>query len=114
MEDSRWVRLVAVGLVLAALAIAYFLLSGSFVKTKPKSQVSKTVVVETPTPEVEAASVAVTPQPATTSAYTRILNRTQDQGGIVILPKTGFPAALVAVFSVSAVISGWGLRKFPH
>lgn len=117
MEDPRWVRIIAVGLVLAALAIGYFLLSGSFVKTKPKSEVLNKVVVETPvaaTPKPATASAYVPTRREESSAYTRILNRTQAQSGVTTLPRTGFPAALVAVFSVSAVISGWGLRKFPH
>lgn len=104
MENPGWMRIIVVGLVLAALAIGYFLLSGSFVKTKPKSEVSnKTVVAETP--------VAATPKPATTSAYTRIVNRAQ--GGTQTLPATGFPLALVGVFSAGAAVAGFGLRKFP-
>lgn len=109
MEDPRWVRLIAVGLVLAALAIVYFLLSGSFVKTKPKSEVSNKVVAEIPV------NPSPSPRPATQSAYTRIVNRTQGiQDGVQTLPRTGFPVVLIGVFSVAAIAAGLGLRKFPH
>lgn len=102
----------AVGLVLAALAIGYFLLSGSFVKSKPKTESLNEVVVETPTPRPSV--LGVNDRSATGSAYTRILNRTQAQSEIQTLPNTGFPVVLVVIFSASAIISGWGLRKFPH
>ncbi|TSC86304.1 MAG: Uncharacterized protein G01um10147_916 [Microgenomates group bacterium Gr01-1014_7] len=109
MENPGWMRLIVVGLVLAALAIGYFLLSGSFVKTKPKSEVSnKVVVVETPTPKVSGVT-------ATASAYTRIVNRTQGiQGGVQTLPATGFPLTLIGIFSAGAAVAGFGLRKFPN
>jgi len=123
-ESNRWLRLITVGLVLSALAVGYFLLSGrltsnSFVKTK--SQESKTVpsafpeaveVNSSPAPSVLGLNSTPSPLPSNTSAYTRIVNRTQ--GGVQTLPRTGFPITLAVIFSASAMISGWGLKKFPH
>ena len=108
MDDPRWLRLVTIGLVLAALAVGYFLMTGKlFSPTKIKSQ--------TPSPQVLGQN---TPQPSPlptsspTSAYERIASRTQSQ--TQTLPATGFPAGLAVVFSASAIIAGYGLRKFPH
>ncbi len=120
MENPAWVRMIVVGLVLAILAAGYFLLSGSFVKSKPKIESSKTVV-ETVTPVVNGAMyISPTPKPSTQSAYNTILNRTQNQnqnggqGGIQTLPRTGFPVGLISLLSASLAIAGWGLRRFPH
>ena len=111
MEDTRWFRLITVGLVLAALAVGYFLLSGSFIKSKPKTE-NSAVFNATPAPTPKPSVLGVNNQPSTPSAYTRIVNRAQ--GEVQKLPNTGFPIGLAAVFAFSAIISGWGLRKFPH
>ena len=106
METSPWLKLITVGLVLAALAVGYFLLSGKLSSnSNTKTSVLGQNVQTTPTPVAVAS-----PSPA--SAYQRIANRTQ--GGVSTLPKTGFPVGLAVVFSASAMISGWSLRKFPH
>lgn len=113
MDDPRWLRLITIGLILAALAVGYFLLTGRF------SSTSTTKTQPSPTPSVlgqdlQAASTsnpASTPAPTPASAYNRIVSRTQ--GGATTLPKTGFPLGLAVVFSISAIISGFGLRKFP-
>lgn len=107
MENPGWVRLVVVGLVLAALAIGYFLLSGSFVKTKPKSDVSNRIgVVETPAPDtsIKVATASPTPKPAVNG---------QPASAVQTLPATGFPLALIVVLSAGATVAGLGLRKFP-
>ncbi len=124
MENPAWVRMIVVGLVLAVLAVGYFLLSGSFVKSKPRIDSVKTTVVETPTGAVNgvAMNISPTPTPATQSAYNRIVNRTQNQnqyqygtqGGTQTLPRTGFPVGLISLLSASVAIAGWGLRRFPH
>lgn len=108
MEDPRWLRLITVGLVLAALAVGYFLLTGRL------SSNSATRVQPTPIPSVLGRDVQTTPtsSPTSASAYTRIANRTQ--GSVQTLPKTAFPTGLAVVFSISAIIFGWGLKKFPN
>lgn len=108
MDDSRWLRFVTIGLVLAALAVGYFLFTGRFAPNiSTRTQAS-------PSPSVLGEDAQATPSPSPTpeSAYERIVDRTQS--GTQTLPNTGFPLGLVAVFSLSALISGWGLRKFPH
>lgn len=109
MDDSRWLRLVTIGLVLAALAVGYFLVTGRLASN------SATKTGSAPTPSVlgqNAQTTTPTPSPTPASAYERIVDRTQS--GTQTLPNTGFPVGLAAVFSLSALISGWGLRKFPH
>ncbi len=123
MEDPRWLRLVTIGLILMALAVGYFLFSGrlsSNSATRTESQANRVVqsptltVTPAPTPTVLGRNTLVTPTPSSSSAYLRIVNRNQAQGGVQTLPRTGFPIGLTAIFSASAIISGWGLRKFPH
>ena len=133
MDVPKWLRLVTIGLVLAALAVGYFLLTGKLASnsvTKPSTQVSKSVPTATPfasasitqTPSIVGQNNRVSPAPAFTptptptpvSAFNTIVNRTKGGQETKALPSTGFPAGLIAVFSVSAVIVGWGLRRFPH
>lgn len=118
MDDPRWLRLITIGLVLAALAVGYFLLSGRLSSSNITKQPS-------PSASVLGQDIKVSPSPAgglTTiptaiptstpaSAYSRIVDRNQSQ--IQVLPNTGFPVGLAIVFSVSAIISGFGLRKYP-
>lgn len=118
MEDPRWLRLLTVGLVLAALAVGYFLFTGRFSSNSATKRVAQVVV--SPSPSVTSASpvptsspkVSPTPSATPSSAYATIANRTK--GGVQTLPRTGFPLDLAAVLAVSVMISGWGLRKFPH
>lgn len=112
MDDPRWLRVVTVGLILAVLAVGYFILTGGFSVSKPKTvqtQDSQIAGVISPSPIATAE-----PQPTATpaSAYSRILERTQ--ANVQTLPNTGFPAGLAAVFSVGTIITGWSLRKYPH
>lgn len=132
MEDPKWLRLITIGLILAALAIGYLLLSGRL-STKSSiqkvSQTGETTVSasSSATPSVVAleqdtkadlnAGSKQSPPPApdrkvATSAYARIVSRTQSN--VKTLPKTGFPEVLAGVVSVGIMIAGLGLRKFPH
>jgi len=105
MQDNIWLRLITVGLVLTALAIGYFLLSGRLFSNSTKTQ--------SPSPtSVLGQNAKPTASPSPSSAYAKIAERTQNQPQV--LPKTGFPVGLAVVFSVSAIISGWSLRRFPH
>lgn len=132
MEDSKWLRLMTIGLVLAALAVGYFLFVGRFSSdiTKTGSKVSQatpsasssaspSTTVGTPKPSVlgqntQAGSTS-SPSPTPTSAFSRIVSRNQGNGSAVTtLPRTGFPAGLAAILAISTMISGWGLRRFPH
>ncbi len=134
MENPTWARMIVVGLILAILAAGYFLLSGGFVKSKPKTtatsvQTSQVVATDTPAASgnvgvgmVYTPTPSPTPKPSTPSAYNTLLQRNQNQAqnqygtqnNPQTLPRTGFPVGLAVVFSISAAISGWGLRKYPH
>ncbi|MBI2085727.1 hypothetical protein HYT74_00130 [Candidatus Daviesbacteria bacterium] len=118
MEDPRWLRLLTVGLVLAALAVGYFLFTGRFSSNSDTRRVAQVVV--SPSPSVTPASpvptsapkVSPTPSAIPSSAYNAVANRTK--GGVQALPRTGFPLDLAAILLVSVMISGWGLRRFPR
>ncbi|MBI2039935.1 hypothetical protein HYT18_02590 [Candidatus Microgenomates bacterium] len=118
MDDPRWLRLITIGLVLAALAVGYFLISGGFSARKvSNSQVEVAQIEGSPTSSPSPSSVLgqdtfMAPSPTPASAYSRIAERTK--GGVETLPKTAFPTFLLGIISASAIIAGWGLRKFPH
>lgn len=122
MDDPRWLRVITVGLVLAALAVGYYIVTGAFSikKATPQTQINKTVQdnsnptllpSENNTPSVEL-SPKPSSQPKATSAYDRIIARNQAQ--IQTLPKTGIPVGLIVLLSTSVMTVGLGLRKFPH
>lgn len=120
MDDPRVLRIITVGLVLAVLAVAYFLLTGGFgarSKTAQTTQTTQTTQVKgvaSSNPTASATQATSSPKPSPSgaqSAYDRIVDR--NQAGVTTLPKTGFPAGLAVVFSASAIISGLSLRKFP-
>lgn len=121
MEDPRWLRLLTVGLVLAALAVGYFLFTGKFSTstTKKETQVSRATPTTSPSATLTSspapvARVSPSPTPTSTpvSAYSIVANRTK--GGAQTLPSTGFPVGLTVALSVSVMIVGFGLRRFPH
>lgn len=116
MDDPRWIRFLTIGLVLAAVAVGYFLLTGrlasnSATKTgfKPNGNVGIGVTVQ---PSVLGQNTQASPFPSPMSAYDRIANRNQQN--VQTLPATGFPVELAAALSVSVMLTGWGLRRFPH
>ncbi len=135
MENPRWLNVIAVGLVLAAMAFGYFLLSNRFFQSRQqnKSQVvqrmvqtsPQSLVAFSPKPSVlgENNSVSqpiptptpisiITPSPSPLSAYGQIVRR--NQANLKILPKTGFPDILLGIFSIGAIVAGLGLSKFPN
>ena len=129
MENPNWLRLIVVGLVLAAMAFGYFLLSNRFVSTKNTKIQKTTQVVEktqpTQEPDIVAVQPSVTPSaspisspranvtPTNSPAYTKIAERT-NKGGIQTLPKTGAPLFFMGIGALSAIATGLGLRKFPN
>ncbi len=116
MDDPRWLRIITVGLVLAILAVVYFLLTGGFSVSKPKQAQTQTTqttkVVESPKPSATIIPVA-TAKPAQTASSSASTQVGRAQGNVQTLPSTGFPAGLAVVFSASAIVSGLSLRKFP-
>ncbi len=123
MQDSGWLRLVTVGLILAALAIGYFLLGGKFISgntSQKVSQTNKTMASASPS-AIPAAAVLgpnvqtvpnSSPKTASISVDEKATSRNQNQ--VKILPKTGFPEVMVGIFSIGIMITGLGLRRFPH
>ena len=132
MDDPRILRIITVGLILAALAVVYFLFTGGFSVGKPKVSQNQTAKVSpSPTPVITAspnpsATPAVVNQALPTAVPTATAEpvSTTGSGGAIAstgagnslgaLPRTGFPIVLAIVFSFSAVAVGLGLRKFPH
>ena len=102
MEDGKWLRFLTIGLVLAAMAVGYFLLAQRFTGTRvSKSQ-------PTPTSSSILGTNSQTPKPS------GLGQDTKPAGGVSQLPATGFPILLIGVFAAGAIIAGFGLRKFPH
>lgn len=125
MEDPKWLRLVTIGLVIAALVVGYFLLSGRMISNKAPS------ISESATPSASilgqneqatsSPGVSSTPRSTPLSAYDRIASRNQQsqsqpqvQSQTQTLPRTGFSYLLAGIFSIGILISGWGLRRFPN
>ncbi|MBI2600753.1 hypothetical protein HYW42_02260 [Candidatus Daviesbacteria bacterium] len=108
MEDSRWLRLITAGLVLAAIVVGYFLITGRFTtdkKDQPKQnqQATRPVQQFQPSP---------TPSPTGEPGVSTESGQMGDSS-VQNLPNTGFPIGLVGIFSASAMISGYYLRKYP-
>lgn len=126
MDDPRWLRLIVVGLILAALVVGYSLLTGGFVKSKPstkKTEVARQTPIPTtvPTPtQFQTPSPVVSPGPSIIPqplpSPSPVNNRISEKGqvGIQTLPRTGFPLGLAVTFAISTMIAGWSIRKFPH
>jgi len=110
MENSRWFGVITVGLVIAALAVGYFLLTGKLSTKSGNAQISPTPAVLGQNEQINTPASIAKPTPI--SAYNMIVER--NKGKVTMLPKTGFPIELAMVFSASAMTIGWGLRKFPH
>lgn len=124
MDDPKWLRLITIGLILAAVAVGYFLFTGRF-SNNEANNASKTEQISqsSPSPIASAsASPAVLgqnrlPLPSSTpaSAYNLIAERTTKGGQPVqTLPRTGFPQGLATILAISTMLAGWGLRRFPR
>lgn len=105
MEDPRWLRLITIGLVLSALAVGYFLLTGRFTSTKTNNAAS----TAQPSEQIQVAQASPSPAALGVSSKTG-----SAKGGVSTLPNTGFPASLTITFAASALAVGFGLRKYPN
>lgn len=99
MESDGRLKLIIVGLVLAAFAIGYFVIAQGVQKSKNSSD----------TVQVSSAPLPVS-SPSPTPSTVPGQNNLEE---VPTLPKTGFPLPLVGAFATSAIISGWFLRRFP-
>lgn len=108
MDDPRVLKIITVGLVLAAIAVGYFLWSGRFAgntATKNANTNANRIVQSSPTPTpLPVVSVTPSPTPATLGAVSG--------NGVSALPATGSPLFLLGAISASAVTAGFYLRKF--
>ncbi len=128
MDDPRWLRLITVGIVLAVLAVGYYIFTGAFsINKSAKTQTEVNQITQkTPSPTIiplAKSSPLPSSKPsvlgnntntanAAQSAYDRIVQRAQNQ--VETLPKTGFPLGAALVFSSSLMIIGLGLRRYPN
>lgn len=117
MEDPKWLRLITIGLVLAAVAIGYLLFTGRFssntARSSPLPSVSSPESVSPKPTQSQTGAQISSPSPAT--AEGRVAERSGGalNGDIRSLPKTAFPMGIGIIFSLVAIATGWGLRKFP-
>lgn len=115
MEDESRIKLIIIGFLLAAIVVGYFLLSNRFNRSQVSPQtttpIPEAVIKTSPTPPPSPSPLRIisSPQPvATRSGLTT-------KGGLTTsLPKTAFESSLLGLFSISAIIAGWFLRKYPQ
>ena len=126
MEDPKWLRLVTVGLVLAALAVGYFLLTGRFSSNnqpKPNNQVINQVnptpipvVSETTMPTPTSVGLGSSPSvsPSVSPSASPSAAAPYPRTNVTTLPRTGYQLVILGIIAAGVMISGWGLRKYPH
>ena len=141
MENSRWLTILLIGLVLAGLVVGYFLLRNTFLQT-PKSNQQQVAQApkQTPAPPESTpadfvlgqntAQLPPTPAPTFRPVATPIAtpqtfalvspspiasaSALRAKGNTESLPNTGIPAVLTGFFSIVAIFFGWKLRKYPN
>lgn len=104
MEGDGKFKLIIAGLILAAFAVGYFILSQK-VKINPgKPNSSGDPVV----------SKLATPSPKASSTPENVISNggKLPNTGISSLPSTGFPLPLALPLVTSVMLSGWYLRKY--
>ncbi len=111
MDNPRWLRIIIIGLILAALAITYYLLTGAFSLKGKSSNLTNNTQQTIPAPSV-VPTPSVIPTSAPKTAFDRITERNQKQ--VQNLPNTGFPEMLAGMLLISVMTVGLGLRKFPN
>lgn len=125
MDTTSRVKLIIIGLVLAAIVVGYFILAQRFEGTKVSTNQNQAVTQQTPRASASSGAVTLSsPTPIGTPSVLGQNNRTSapmaqsnqsaSNQNLSNLPNTGIPASLAAIFSVSAVVSGYFLRKFPN
>jgi hypothetical protein len=119
MEDSARLKLIVLGLVLAAIAGAYLFFSGRVASNKtanatPKPSASSVAVAQDPgTPMVVPNSPLQSDVPG---QQIQPLPQTGLSGGqppVQGLPNTGLPLDLAGSIGAAAVVVGYALRKYP-
>jgi hypothetical protein len=122
MEDTGRVRLIIIGIILAIVAGGYFLFTQANRVFKSRTEGNQTTnqrnVAVSPSPSANSGYniVVVSPSPtgfATASGTPAVAGRSTNIAQNS-LPNTGFPEVLAGTFALSAVISGYFLRKYPR
>ena len=98
LDGDNRIRLIIAGLVLAAIVVGYIIFSQRF----STNNTNRSVQQITPTPVLTTTPI---PTPATLGQSTKEISS---------LPNTGFPVGLIAIFSASAAVAGYFLRRYPH
>lgn len=108
MEDTTRLKIILVGIFLAAVALGYFI----FVQRRNEQEFK---AESRPIQQIETsqATLTVTPTPSGTTLGQTTKGGQPSAKVIDELPATGIPTSLAAVFAVSAAIIGWSLKKFP-
>ncbi len=144
MEDTTRLKIILVGLFLAALALGYLIFAQRKTTTesfqaRPVAQMETTPGVpvggvdalgqSTTTPtnqpskqlaQANSTTAQPTPTQSAASPQANAANTQQTKGGqpqqasgASTLPSTGIPSVLLGIFSASASLAGWKLRRFP-
>lgn len=108
MENEGRIKLIIAGLVLAAFAIAYFILAQKYQPSKNET------VSPPPIQSMDNAAPIASPGPLAQESPAPSDNISGGLGEVQTLPNTGFPAPLLVSFATSAMIAGYFLRRFPN
>lgn len=117
MEDGARLKLIILGLVLAAIAGAYLFFSGRFASrttTNDTSQPDNRVTISSPRPSSTASGLVIPPGIPLQSDVGQ-LPPTGEKGGpgVSNLPNTGLPMELIGSLGAAAIAVGYALRRFP-
>lgn len=116
MDGDNRLKLIIAGLFLAAIAVGYLIFSQRFTSPSTQTANNRSVVQASPTP---VSTLAPTDSLSPSSDTLRQSTPGTTKGGlpatgISALPATGAPAGLLAIFSLSAALGGYFLRRYPH
>jgi len=111
MEDRGRLGLVFLGVLLLIAALGYYIYNQRVNVASQKAVNLPPIKTMTPGQASPAPVVLASPSPISTTNPATLGAATK--GGQ--LPKTGAPEVMLAVvYSTSALIAGWSLRKFPN
>lgn len=123
MEENNRLKLLIIGLVLAAIVVGYFILAQRFEGDKIQTQQATNEQSGIMTAQDQGTTPTRNPSVLGQNSNQTTLDRMEQSqkagnsgtsGNVQTLPNTGLPSALAAVFATSAIISGWFLRRFPQ
>lgn len=108
MEQPKWLKLSALGLLIVILGLTYFVVVGKFSAKREASKskvIQGSVTVASPTPSTSA-------KPSTSpNAYQKLTDK-QAVGNAKNLPNTGFAEDAFIFFTAVLILSGMILKKY--